>query len=138
VLPPQVYRDADALRWCIELAEALRYLHSRTPKVIHRDVKLDNVLLTGRPGRGRAVACLRVAAALAGAGRAGLWMGHALAASAPSPTQSHAHTHIATPNPAPLPTDSNLSVATSKLADFGLAKLLAASWRRPSSTAAQL
>jgi serine/threonine protein kinase len=42
----KLYCNADALRWCIDLAEALLYLHTRMPKIIHRDLKLDNVLLT--------------------------------------------------------------------------------------------
>jgi serine/threonine protein kinase len=41
-----LYTQADALRWCISIAKALNYLHSANPKVIHRDLKLDNVLLT--------------------------------------------------------------------------------------------
>lgn len=32
-----------ALRWLMQLADALAYLHSAIPKVIHRDLKLDNV-----------------------------------------------------------------------------------------------
>jgi serine/threonine protein kinase len=64
-----LYSQADALRWCVNIAKALHYLHSANPKVIHRDLKLDNVLLT----------------------------------------------------------DSNVSVTHAKLADFGLAKLLASS-----------
>jgi serine/threonine protein kinase len=64
-----MYSQADALRWCISIAKALHYLHTANPKVIHRDLKLDNVLLT----------------------------------------------------------DRDVSLATAKLADFGLAKLLARS-----------
>eukprot|EP00983_Pelagomonas_calceolata_P065139 1148455-Pelagomonas_calceolata.AAC.6 len=32
-----------ALEWMLQLAEALAYLHSANPKVIHRDLKLENV-----------------------------------------------------------------------------------------------
>ncbi|GAB4820768.1 hypothetical protein N2152v2_007814 [Parachlorella kessleri] len=41
-----MYTDTVALRWALQIAEALAYLHSRRPKVIHRDLKLENVLLT--------------------------------------------------------------------------------------------
>lgn len=36
----KLYSDADALRWSLQLAEALRYLHNAQPTVIHRDLKL--------------------------------------------------------------------------------------------------
>ena len=42
-----VYTYADALRWSIQMAEGLAHLHSRDPQIIHRDLKLDNVLLAG-------------------------------------------------------------------------------------------
>jgi len=41
-----VYTDKQALQWSLQLAEALAYLHSAIPMVIHRDLKLENVLLT--------------------------------------------------------------------------------------------
>jgi serine/threonine protein kinase len=45
-----VYRKSDALRWMIQLAEAMTYLHHVCkPMIIHRDLKLENVLLTGGP-----------------------------------------------------------------------------------------
>eukprot|EP00200_Dunaliella_tertiolecta_P006473 CAMPEP_0202342260 /NCGR_PEP_ID=MMETSP1126-20121109/2900_1 /ASSEMBLY_ACC=CAM_ASM_000457 /TAXON_ID=3047 /ORGANISM="Dunaliella tertiolecta, Strain CCMP1320" /LENGTH=550 /DNA_ID=CAMNT_0048933189 /DNA_START=45 /DNA_END=1697 /DNA_ORIENTATION=+ len=43
-----VYSNKQALEWMLQLAEALAYLHSANPKVIHRDLKLENVLLTSR------------------------------------------------------------------------------------------
>lgn len=42
-----LYSFNDALRWCLNIAEALNFLHSSTPKIIHRDMKLDNILLVG-------------------------------------------------------------------------------------------
>ncbi|KAF5827937.1 kinase-like domain-containing protein [Dunaliella salina] len=41
-----VYTDQQALQWSLQVAEALAYLHSAVPMVIHRDLKLENVLLT--------------------------------------------------------------------------------------------
>lgn len=44
----KLYTHHDALRWCLGVAKALKYLHGAKPKVIHRDLKLDNLLLTDR------------------------------------------------------------------------------------------
>ncbi|KAK9811579.1 hypothetical protein WJX72_006439 [[Myrmecia] bisecta] len=47
-----IYSRQDALRWATQLAEAFQYLHTHRPMIIHRDLKLDNVLLTNRrPGK---------------------------------------------------------------------------------------
>ena len=40
-----VYNAADALKWAWQLAETLAYLHSRQPRVIYRDLKLENVMV---------------------------------------------------------------------------------------------
>ena len=43
-----LYSASDALRWCLQVAKALAYLHAASPKVIHRDLKLDNILLDSK------------------------------------------------------------------------------------------
>lgn len=45
LLVERSYKDADVLRWAWEVSKALHYLHSRTPMVVHRDVKPENILL---------------------------------------------------------------------------------------------
>ncbi len=42
-----LYTWVDALRWLQQIAAALKYLHSSRPMVVHRDLKLENMLLTG-------------------------------------------------------------------------------------------
>eukprot|EP00798_Chlamydomonas_sp_ICE-L_P004213 gene4213-14326_t len=46
-LPP-AYELPDAIRWLIHMARGLDYLHRSQPKVIHRDLKLENILLTDK------------------------------------------------------------------------------------------
>lgn len=41
-----LYSDKDALRWCLDIAEALEYLHTFEIPIVHRDIKLDNILLS--------------------------------------------------------------------------------------------
>jgi eukaryotic-like serine/threonine-protein kinase len=38
--------EADVLRWALQLADALMYLHQQEPPIIHRDIKPSNVRLT--------------------------------------------------------------------------------------------
>ena len=42
-----MYTWIDALRWLQQIAASLKYLHSLRPMVVHRDLKLENMLLTG-------------------------------------------------------------------------------------------
>lgn len=42
-----MYAWTDALRWLQQIAVALKYLHGLRPMVVHRDLKLENMLLTG-------------------------------------------------------------------------------------------
>ena len=44
-----LYSYADALRWCINIASALLSMHTSRPRIIHRDIKSENILLTTGP-----------------------------------------------------------------------------------------
>lgn len=39
-------RDEKAVRWFVEVCDALAYLHSRTPPIVHRDIKPGNIKIT--------------------------------------------------------------------------------------------
>jgi serine/threonine protein kinase len=41
-----VYTYAQGLQWCVQIADGLAFLHAQTPCIIHRDVKLENALLS--------------------------------------------------------------------------------------------
>lgn len=41
-----IYTHHDALRWLLQISTALMYCHESNPKVIHRDLKLENILLS--------------------------------------------------------------------------------------------
>ncbi|ALC38909.1 Takl1, partial [Drosophila busckii] len=42
------YNQELALHWMYQCAKGLEYLHAQTPKVIHRDLKTHNLLLTNK------------------------------------------------------------------------------------------
>lgn len=42
-----LYTYSEALRWCTQLTLAVGYIHNQHPLIIHRDLRLDNILLTG-------------------------------------------------------------------------------------------
>jgi serine/threonine-protein kinase len=48
-MEPGVYSPADVTRWSYQISSALNHLHTRTPMVIYRDLKLENVMLNGAP-----------------------------------------------------------------------------------------
>ncbi|KAF2357263.1 Protein kinase domain, partial [Trinorchestia longiramus] len=37
-------------RWCQQILKGLLFLHSRSPSIIHRDLKCDNIFITGTTG----------------------------------------------------------------------------------------
>ena len=46
----QVVRWKIIKRWMRQILKALAYLHSRDPKIIHRDIKCDNIFINGASG----------------------------------------------------------------------------------------
>lgn len=45
-----LYDNVTALSWSIQVASVLVHLHELSPGVIHRDVKAENVILSGAGG----------------------------------------------------------------------------------------
>lgn len=44
-MKPKVLRS-----WCRQILKGLQFLHTRTPPIIHRDLKCDNIFITGPTG----------------------------------------------------------------------------------------
>lgn len=62
ILWQAVYSYAEGLQWCLEMARGLDCLHTSSPRIMHRDMKLENVLLEG--ARFKRVHWIRDAASL--------------------------------------------------------------------------
>ncbi|XP_004713177.1 serine/threonine-protein kinase WNK3 [Echinops telfairi] len=45
IMKPKVLRS-----WCRQILKGLQFLHTRTPPIIHRDLKCDNIFITGPTG----------------------------------------------------------------------------------------
>lgn len=45
VMKPKVLRS-----WCRQILKGLHFLHTRAPPIIHRDLKCDNIFITGPTG----------------------------------------------------------------------------------------
>ncbi|MGH0183215.1 UNVERIFIED_CONTAM: hypothetical protein FKN15_011440 [Acipenser sinensis] len=45
VMKPKVLRS-----WCRQILKGLHFFHTRTPPIIHRDLKCDNIFITGPTG----------------------------------------------------------------------------------------
>jgi len=41
-----IYTVQDGLQWLIDVAKGMKYLHNSNPRVIHRDLKIENIMLT--------------------------------------------------------------------------------------------
>ena len=42
-----MYTYTEGVQWCIQVAEGLLRLNTASPMIVHRDLKLDNILLAG-------------------------------------------------------------------------------------------
>ena len=47
----KLYTDKQALTWAVDIARAIACLHSKSPLVIHRDLKSENIMFTNINGR---------------------------------------------------------------------------------------
>lgn len=41
-----IYTIQEGLQWLIHIARGVKYLHNSSPRVIHRDLKIENIMLT--------------------------------------------------------------------------------------------
>ncbi len=57
--PTPLYSEAAGLDMCLQVARGLRHLHMATPLVIHRDLKLENLMLACEWCKHMGLACLK-------------------------------------------------------------------------------
>ena len=46
----KVVKEKIFVNWCRQILRGLNFLHTRTPAIIHRDLKCDNIFITGTTG----------------------------------------------------------------------------------------
>lgn len=46
----KVVKEKILVNWCRQILRGLNFLHTRTPAIIHRDLKCDNIFITGTTG----------------------------------------------------------------------------------------
>ncbi|XP_047122306.1 uncharacterized protein LOC100215316 [Hydra vulgaris] len=46
----KVVREKIFVNWCRQILSGLNFMHTRTPAIIHRDLKCDNIFITGTTG----------------------------------------------------------------------------------------
>ena len=42
---PNTFNKSQVLNWIIQIASAIEFLHTRTPKILHRDIKPQNIFI---------------------------------------------------------------------------------------------
>ena len=45
-----VVKEKILINWCRQILKGLNFLHTRVPAIIHRDLKCDNIFITGTTG----------------------------------------------------------------------------------------
>ena len=46
----KVVKEKIFVNWCRQILRGLNFLHTRAPAIIHRDLKCDNIFITGTTG----------------------------------------------------------------------------------------
>jgi serine/threonine protein kinase len=122
--PTPLYSEAAGLDMCLQIANGLRHLHMAHPLVIHRDLKLENLMLaceyTGLPRQLTPAPLLAPRPAASSNPAAEISLHAPPWRTPPTPPRS--------PPPANKPGPDGLF--TAKIADFGLSRTIAARRQR--------